>query len=53
MQVYSIRGPEIDGGFEGGICFKEAFTNAFGVGAAQLFARSDFYAEIWRKYWRQ
>jgi len=44
MQMYSIWGPEIDGGFEGGICFEEAFTNAFGVGAAQLFARSEFYA---------
>ena len=42
--MYSIWGQEVNGGFEGGICFEEAFTNAFGVGAAQLFARSDFYA---------
>ena len=42
--MYSVWGPEIDGGFEGGICFEETFADAFGVGAAQLLARSDFYA---------
>lgn len=44
VKMYSIWGPEIDGGLESGVRFEEAFTNALGVGAAQLFARSDFYA---------
>ena len=44
MKMYSIWGPEIDGGLKSGICFEEAFTNTLGVGATQLFARSDFYA---------
>lgn len=53
MQMYSIWGPEIDRGFESGICFEETFTDTFGVRAAQLFARSDFYTTRFDKYWRE